>query len=193
MTYDPMSSDFYSETNNGEKDNTIPRFYIRPVKNEFKSNEAGRAIFEDREYVEIIIPGNRGTMVDAPVREEHKMRWPQRYAAFKAGAEQATEGTPIEEWAAITRSQAEELKHVNVRTVEILANLDDQNLQRAVPMGGHALRDKARRFIEQAQGAAPAEALAAKVEEQADMMAAMKIQMDAMAQELAAAKAKANS
>jgi len=177
VSYDPaISSDFFSPTNHTEKDNTIPRFYLRPVLNNFKSELQGHPVFEEKEYVEIIIPGNRGTTVDTPVKQDHKDRWPQLYARFQSNQEQATEGTPIEEWAAITRSQAEELRYLNIRTVEAMANLDDTALQK-IGMGGFALREKAQRFLEQAAGAAPADALAAKVSEQEATIAVMEQQL----------------
>ena len=179
-----MSSDFFVEGNKDVKDNTIPRFYVRAVKNEFRSQTEGRPIFEDREYVEILVPGNRGTVVDRAVKEEDRYRWPRQYQAFKQQQEEVLEGTPIEEWAAITRSQAEELKHVHVRTVEVLASLTDEQLAKAVPMGGHGLREKAQRFVEQAAGGAPAEALAAKLEEQATIMASMEAQVGELTRRL---------
>lgn len=193
MTFDPaLSSDFYSETNSTEKDNTIPRFYLRAVQNEFRSHEEGRPIFEDLEYVEIIIPGNRGTVVDTLVKEEHRQRWPIAYARFKQGEAEVMEGTPIAEWPGVTRSQAEELKFLNIRTVEALANLDDHNLQRAVPMGGNALREKAKRYLLNAAGSAPAEALAAKVDDQAATIAALQQQVEALlAEKVKGAKSEA--
>lgn len=185
MSFDPMSPGFYVEGQQAEKDNTIARFYMRPVQSAFKSNEAGHPVFVDTEYVEVIIPGNRGTTLDTPARDEHKARWPQQYERFKAGQEEPTEGTPVGEWAGCTRSEAEELKYLHVRTVEMLANLDDAAIQK-MSMGGLALRERARRFLAQAQGSAPADALAAKVAEQADMMADMQRQIEAL---LAQAKA----
>lgn len=172
MSFDPMAADFY----NPERDLTIPRFYLRPVKSEFKSSAAGHPVFDDIEYVEVIIPGNRGTTVDTPVRAEHKERWPNHYRRFKDNEEAPAEGTPVSEWAGCTRSEAEELKYLNVKTVEILAALDDGALQK-LSMGGHALRERARRFLAAAAGAAPADALAAKVEEQAATMAIMEQQI----------------
>jgi hypothetical protein len=166
------------------RDLTIPRFYIRPLQNAFKTAQEGRPIFDDVEYVEVIIPGDRNAVVDERVKDEHRQRWPRQYQNFKDGREMAQDGTPLEEWPGVTRSQVEELKHFNVRTVEVLAALDDSGLQRAVPMGGYALRDKAKRFLELAAGSAPADALAAERERDRATMEAMKEQMAAMAAEI---------
>lgn len=133
----------------------IPRFYMKPVKNEFESEKQGRDIYNDVEFVEIIIPGDKNCIVDERVKDHHRQRWAGQYAAFKAGQEAPVEGTPIEEWAPISASQALELKSVHVRTVEHLAGLSDAQLAKAVPMGGYALRDKAQAWLKQAEGSQP--------------------------------------
>jgi hypothetical protein len=161
------------------RDITIPRFYMRPVHNAWRSKQEGRPIFDEVEYVEIIIPGQRST-VDERVKDEHKRNWAARYKAFKDGLEVAQDGTPLEEWPGVTRSQVEELKFFHVRTVETLAALDDGGLQRAVPMGGHALRAAAKRYLEQAADRAPAERLAAENDQLRGKMATMEEKMATM-------------
>lgn len=174
MSGDPaMSNDFFAESNHGERDITRARFYLRPVLQELKSAQAGRPIYEDREYVEITVPGNRGSVHDTPVKEEHRRRWPTLYRAFKDGQEAPSEGTPLLEWPALSRSQVEELAHFHVRTVEQLAGLPDDALGRVVAMGGFALREKAQRFLDHAAGLAPLEAMAAKAERDDVKMQAM--------------------
>jgi hypothetical protein len=177
--------DFIAPKAGGERDTAMPRFYVKPVKNEFKSNEKGHPVFEDREYVEIHIPGDRGTVTDRQVRPEDRDRWPREYAAFKAGQEAPVEGTPLTEWPAITRSQAEELKFGRVYTVEQLAALPDDLLNRTVSMGGFSLREKAKRFLEAAQGNAPMEKLAAENEEQRATINALQEQMKALTEQMA--------
>lgn len=140
-----------------------PRFYMRAVQNNFLTEREGKPVFEDKEYVEIVVPGDRNSLVDRPVNANDKERWPQHYAAFKAQQSVPETGTPLTEWAGVTRSQAEELAIMNVKTVETLAALDDAGLARCVRMGGFKLREKAQRFLEAAAGAAPAEKLAAEL------------------------------
>lgn len=167
----------------GDRDVCIPEFYIKPVRQAFRSEQEGREVYEDREYVRIIVPGPPSgsvspTVVDRAVEDEHKTRWPRQYAAFKAGAAQLLEGTPIEEWAAIGRSQAMELAACQVRTVEALAALPDLILQKVAPMGGLALRDKARAFLDQAAGLAPLSAAMSEIE---DLKARLKLADEAIA------------
>lgn len=160
------------------KDLCIPRFYQRPVQNNFRSQKEGRPIFDEVDYVEILVPGNRGSVVDERVNDSHKARWPKFYDAFKQGQTLAETGTPLEEWAAISRAQVEELKHFNIRTVETLAALGDDALSRAIPMGGHSLRAKAQRTLEMAKGAAPTDALAAEAQQLRDTIAVMQTTID---------------
>lgn len=156
--------DFTAPAANGDRDGTIARFYVRPVQNNFKSQQAGRPIFEDQEFVEIHVPGDRKTVVDTHVKEEHRRRWPRAYAAFKEGREAPLEGTALSEWAGITASQVEELRFSKVLTVEQLAALSDDQLNKTIAMGGFKLRASAQRFLEQATGSAPMERLAAENE-----------------------------
>ncbi len=131
------------------KDNIIPRFYMKPVKNEFKSNAEGREVWDEVEYVEMFIPGDKLTEVHEKVKDHHRERWAPRYAAFKESREAPSEGTPLEEWAGIGAAQVMELKSCHSRRVEHLAGLADSQLSKSVPMGGQALREKAQRYVSQ--------------------------------------------
>jgi len=60
------------------------------------------------------------------------------------------EGTPLTEWTGITRSQAEELKFWNIRTVEQLAACSDQNTQNF--KGLATLKQSAQQYLDAASG-----------------------------------------
>ena len=140
---------------NAPKSPAIAQFFTEPLKMEFKSKEAGRPIFEDREYVRIIIPGDRRSMVVEPVNDEHKGRWPTEYAAFVAGKEAPLEGTSLADWPQIGRSQVEELAYFNIRTIEQMAAVTDGQLQN-LGMGSRELRERAKLFLEvSSKGTAP--------------------------------------
>lgn len=186
MTLDD-TPDFDAAADKG--DNARPRFYSKPVKNNFKSETEGRQVFEDKEFVEILVPGDRKTVVDTLVKEEHRRRWPREYAAFTAGQETPAEGTPLDEWAAITRSQVEELRFAHVRTVEQLAALPDNALNSTVPMGGYPLREKAQRWLEAQAGNAQTEALAAESARKDEIIAEQKRQYEALLERVAAIEA----
>ena len=150
------------------KSPAIPRFHVKPVKLEFASSQAGRPIFEDREFVDIIIPGDRRALAHEPVSEDHRSRWPREYEAFKVGREAPLEGTPLSEWpsARMSRARVEELAYFNIRTVEQLAGVNDAQLPN-LGMGSRSEREAARTFLEVARtGTGPLEKMLAKIEDQ---------------------------
>lgn len=145
----------------------IPQFYTEAVHQPFRSEQEGRPIFEEREFVKILIPGDRRAMVVEPVNDDHKARWPSEYAAFKAGQEAPIEGTPLTEWAvsSMNKARAEELAYFNIKTVEQLAQVNDNQLQN-LGMGARELRERAKTWLEIAQnGSAPIEKLISGLEQ----------------------------
>lgn len=151
------------------------RFSTIPKKNEAKSKEAGRPIFEDVEYIEILTPGERD-YPHRPVREGDKERFATQYERWKrTGEGEALEGTPLSEWPGITRSLVEELRFFNVRTVEQLAGMADSNCQKI--MGGQTWKQKARDYLERAQANAPMEKMNAELATRDNEIATLKAQM----------------
>lgn len=151
----------------GAKDHRIdPRFHSKSVQMDFKSRQAGRPIFEDQEFVTIVIPGLRTVMLDERVNDEHRARWPEQYKAFIEGREAPVDGTPLREWpvALMTASRADELAYFHIRTVEQLAALGDDKVQN-LGMGGRELRERAKLWLDVSKnGAAPLERMQAKLE-----------------------------
>ena len=137
----------------------LVKFYKHPRKNEIKSKEAGRPIFEEVPYVEIMQPGNKDSIIKRPASNMDKQRFAEHFRKFEAREDQDTvEGTLLEEWAGITRSQVEELKYLNIRTVEQLSAVSDSNAQNV--MGISFLKEKAAKYLEATKGEATATALA---------------------------------
>lgn len=134
----------------GGDEHLAVKFFIEPLKNEARSAQEGRPIFEDVEWISIMAPGSRNE-VRRPSRPGDVERFPQHYARFKAREEQEVlDGTPLTEWTGITRSQAEELKFWNIRTVEQLAACSDQNTQNF--KGLVTLKQSAQQYLDAASG-----------------------------------------
>jgi hypothetical protein len=106
------------------------KFHLKPKIDPVASEAEGRPIFRDVEYVIIKTPGDRFNWVDEPVTQEHRMRFGQRYAMFKAGMSEQVVGSLLAEWAAMPRSLVEELAVSGVRTLEQLADLADAHKQK---------------------------------------------------------------
>jgi hypothetical protein len=143
----------------GADENLYAEFYIKPVKQNFASEEAGRPIFADVVYVKIMTPSDQLTQIDTIAREDHKARFPRQWAYFQnkqAGVQQVV-GTPVGEWPQLTASAAEELRALKFYTVELIANANDGQLQKIGMIAGmspHSLRDKARAFLNLANDSA---------------------------------------
>lgn len=164
-------------------------FSNKPHPDKDKSKLEGRPIFTPREYITIMVPGDKNNVINRPVQDLDKRRFANKYAAFKAGQSQDTSGTPLESVAWISREQVEELKFFNVRTLEHLASLADVHAQRF--MGINALRQKARDAIQLAKENAPALRLTEELRQRDEKMAEMEKQMQEMAAKILALTPKA--
>lgn len=131
-----------------EEDTCIPNFHIKPLLDREKTEAAGRPIYDDVEFVEIIIPGNDRERPVQRVAQDHVDRWPEQYKRFKDNKSQRIEeGYPLIEWPQISRGLAATLAHDHILTVEQLSKVADTNLQSIGP-GLLDLKYKAAKFIE---------------------------------------------
>ncbi len=137
-------------------------FSTIPVLNNQKTAEEGRPIYENRDHVHIMMPGNKESVVIKPVGEIEKKRFAKQYADWKENNQVNLEGTPLEAWTWVTKAQVEELKYFHVRTVEQLAGMPDVQAQKF--MGVQALKKQAKLFLQQAEKGKGASALAAEIE-----------------------------
>lgn len=166
----------------------LVKFYVKAVRNEFKSNQEGRPIYDEVDYVRIITPGNQLSIVDTKVTREHsEVRFSDQYRKFKSSQSQARSGTPLEVWPQMTVGQVAELKAMNIETVEDLAELDDVLAQRI--MGNHDLRRRAKAFLEAAAGEAANSKLAHELEKRDNEIALLNEKIN----QLIAATAAANT
>lgn len=142
-----------------------PKFYMRPVLNRAETEKKGRPIHDQVEYIEIIVAGDRNSKVNRPVREDDKYRWPQHWQAFKSGEKMPIQGTPLEQWTQLGVDQVADLKSLGILTVEMLADLSDDQVQN-YGLGGHKLRELAQGYIEKSQDAALPQHQAAEISRQ---------------------------
>lgn len=69
------------------------------------------------------------------------------YEAWKQGFEIPENGTPLAAWAGITGDQANALRKIGINTVEELASLEDNKLQRVPMPNAREIRGLAQKFI----------------------------------------------
>jgi len=130
-------------------------FYRKPVLQPGKSREAGRAVYEEIDYVRIHVPGDKSSVIERPVTQQDVFRFQDRYNKWKAGQEEAVTGTPLSALPGMTASKVEEYKFFKLVTVEQLAEAND-NLG-AKFMSFHQDKQRAKAFIEVAKNNAPIE------------------------------------
>lgn len=129
-----------------EEAGTIPVFYDRQIENKFKSREEKRPVYEGHVYVKIITAGQNKSTVDRKKKDEDEKKYPTAWQRYLDNNTAATDGVPIDEWQGVSRTQAAELKHMNVYTVEHLASVTDANLVNLGP-GAMDLRARAQDFL----------------------------------------------
>lgn len=145
----------FSRANAGD-DSLFVVFYMGVLKNEPKSIEAGRPIFDDVECIRIIVPGDKNNIIDRPARADDKRRFGKQYQLFKDGRKEDEQisGTRLTEWPFLTRAQCEEFRYLGIHTVEQLAEVRDDITSR-VP-GMVQLKEHAKVWLGKTKSAAEA-------------------------------------
>jgi hypothetical protein len=171
------------------------QFYKKSVKQDIASDEAGRPIFKEFDFVRIMIPGDNLTEIDTYAQESHKQRFPRQWAHYQNQVANHEDiiGTPLEQWPQVTRSQADELRGLKFHTVESIADCSDQQLQRIGMVAGmspYNFRLKAKAFLNLATDSAEVaqrEAELAQVkEENAKIRAETDAKLAAMQEQMSA-------
>ena len=138
------------------------RFFVKAKQNPDKSAEAGRPIFEEHEFIQVMVPGDRDYAHVRPVRPHDKERFAQQYNHWKqTNNNDAVVGTPVE-MLGLSLGQVEEYRYFGVRTVEQMAELRDDVV--AKMMGATALKQKAQAYLALMKEEAPMKAVTAELE-----------------------------
>jgi len=131
------------------------------VKNEAKSREAGRPIFDDIELIEIRVAGSKDVGVFPAMEFSHwdmdeyggqraytyAERFSRQYQQFKAHQQQTKAGTPLDYLPFLTEAKRAELRAMNIYTVEALTVVDGTELKNLGP-GGREMKNQAMAFLE---------------------------------------------
>jgi hypothetical protein len=136
-------------------------FFRKPVMQPGKSREAGRAVYEEVDYVRIHVPGDKSSVIERPLSEQDVFRFQDRYNKWKAGQAEAVTGTPLSALPGMNSSKVEEYKYFKIITVEQLAEANDN-------LGGKFMsfqqdKQRAKAFMEVAANNAPIEKMNAEL------------------------------
>jgi len=159
--------DFEAQGSSEADKQLMVKFLIKPKRHSGKSIEAGRDIYDDTEYVDIRVMGNNNTHVCRVATHADRQRFPQHYDMFKRRVEPAESGTPLSTFPVIPASMVEQLSFLNVKTVEALVGMSDNDVAKVMGLG--ALKDKAKKFMEYSDKAAVINKAEALETENADL------------------------
>ena len=162
------------EVTYGDDSSCWVEFRMEPQLVPIATEEQGRPIYEDVPFIRMQFPGDKTKIVDRPVKEDDKFRFPQQWENFRKTGENVSSGTPLKEWPILTRSQIQELSTFGIHTVEQLAATVDSNMNF---LGARELISKAKLWLDKAKGGAEVEKVAAENAALKADLAAMKEQI----------------
>ena len=148
----------------------IARFYVRAVKNNFKSEKEARPIFENKIYCEYYPAGSTLLRMDVPANDIHKQRFSKQWAYFESTRKEdgGGAGTPISEWPILSPADVENLKGMKIQTIENVAAMSDNALgvlgMGIANMSPHIFRAKAQAYLGAAKDSALPQQQAADIE-----------------------------
>lgn len=143
-------------------------FFRKPIMQPGKSREAGRAVYEEVDYVRIHVPGDKSSVIERPLSEQDVFRFQDRYNKWKSGQAEAVTGTPLNALPGMNASKVEEYKYFKIITVEQLAEAND-NLG-AKFMSFQQDKQRAQAFMEVARNNAPIEKMNAELAKRDDQI-----------------------
>lgn len=139
----------YGTARFGEDSQLTVNFYNKSVRNPLKSRDAGLPVHDLVPHVRIQTPGEHLNVIDRPIQDADKMRWPRQYDAYLHNQTQIPEGTPIDLMFVNAPHVADNLRGHGVHTVQQLANLSAHALL-TIGMGAQEYQNKAKSYIDSA-------------------------------------------
>ncbi len=156
-----------------EKHGFYVDFELRPAEDREQTIVQGMPIFKDVEFAVITMPGG-GLVVDKPITDALLAEWRhgdnrrkppspfayRAYEAWKEGHEIPLNGTDLKNWPGVTPAQLKTCQAATIRTIEDLASANADSI-RKLGMGGVALMEKAKAYLDAAGGNKASEEIAA--------------------------------
>lgn len=159
-------------------DKLYVEFFREPALHPGKSREAGRAVYEEKDFVRIHVPGDKTNVVVQPMHDMNKQRFAVRYQKWLAGQAEAVTGTPLSALPDMNPAKVEEYKFFKIITIEQLAEANDQLGQKF--MSFHQDKQRAKAFIEATKGNAPIEQMNAELQKRDAEIENLRIQVEAL-------------
>jgi hypothetical protein len=160
------------------------RYERRPVEDKAASLAAGHYVARDVDYALVTPPYSKDVMIHKADNwfkqlevDIQNQRIPQQwvdlykkaYAAWQNGQELPLDGIPIRGWGVISPAQQETLIKMHVLTVESLAAMTSEGINR-IGMGGQEMKNKADAWLKQLKGKGAATLEIAELKKENDIM-----------------------
>jgi len=100
------------------------KFFNAYNENREKTLKEGRPIYDEIPSISIQWPGGDETV--RRIEPQDIQEYPQEYKAFQVGNEPVDSGTPLVQWPPIPGTAVRELQHMGFKTVEQLAEANDE-------------------------------------------------------------------
>lgn len=141
------------------------QFEVRDIEDRTASIEKGHYVGKDIDFAIITPPGSKDKVerpaldwlahLDEMVKlDRFNADWArqfrQAYKNWKEDAEPSVEGYDLRYWPGVTPSQYKQMKMLRLRTVEDVATMNEETINR-LGAGGRSLKDRARTFLETSQ------------------------------------------
>ena len=190
--YEHNVRDFEDQRAHDGDDRMFVIFFKDACHNETKSQEAGRPIYDEFDFIKIMSPGSKDSVVEK-VNYGHQMRFPKQWSQYQLHQEQTTSGTPLSEATFLTVAQRAEFLAMNVRSIEGLVGMPDNIAQKF--MGFHGIKQLAVAYLARAADNAMDSKLVAEIAKKDGELEVMRQQISEMmaiqkAQQQMAAQAK---
>lgn len=141
----------------------LVQFSMYPHPDKEATALEGRPIYKEMEYVMIMVPGDKESIVHRPAWEKDRTRFPRQYQAFRnKQSQESVAGTPLRMVGFVTLGQIKELEYFNCYTVEQLASISDAHAGKF--MGIQKLKQLANDYLTAAKEAAPLTAIRSEIE-----------------------------
>lgn len=129
----------------GSDEKLYVKFYRGLIPNAAKSKEAGRPVSDAADFIIIQQPGERDRN-DRPATQFDIARFRRQWEAYQQGRGEEESGTPLAILFPNNPEVVDNLRHIKIMTVEVLAALNMTQIQ-SIGIGGQTFVDAAKAFL----------------------------------------------
>jgi hypothetical protein len=169
----------------GDDKNLAVFFYRRSVPNALKSEQAGTRFHDEVDYIKMFAPGEQLQVIDRPVTDADKRRFPVQWRAYENNRRQIVDGIPVDMLFPSYPAIADNLRSCGVHTVEQCANLSASAVD-SIGMGAQEYQNRAKDYLEAAKAGSNYHKFKAQLDEKDRELKRLRDQVAALSAQFAA-------